>query len=97
QAAGRGSLSRANRTAPDPYDPTANRPDPEIPIRHRPKFNSLLVPILWSTETGSEAVQRIAVRMIGGMVTSSVLTPVVIPASCAVVKGYGKQHWETDG
>ncbi|MGE3703299.1 MAG: hypothetical protein AB7G08_31865, partial [Hyphomicrobiaceae bacterium] len=40
--AGRGSLSRANRTAPDPYDPTANRPDPEIPIRHRPKFNSLL-------------------------------------------------------
>ncbi|MGE0853061.1 MAG: hypothetical protein AB7O44_26195, partial [Hyphomicrobiaceae bacterium] len=41
-AAGRGSLSRANRTAPDPYDPTANRPDPEIPIRHRPKFNSLL-------------------------------------------------------
>lgn len=58
---------------------------------------SALVPILWSTETGSEAVLRIAVQTIGGMVTSSVPTPVVIPASFAVVKGHGKRHWETVG
>ncbi len=40
-----------------------------------------LIPILWSTGTGSEAMQRIAVPpMIGGMVSSTLLTPIVIPA-----------------
>jgi AcrB/AcrD/AcrF family len=39
-----------------------------------------LVPILWSTGAGSEVMQRIAVPMIGGMVSSTVLTLVVIPA-----------------
>ena len=48
-----------------------------------------LVPILWSTGTGSEVMQRIAVPMIGGMVSSTVLTLVVIPAIFAVVKGIG--------
>ena len=43
---------------------------------------------LWSTGTGSE-VMRIAVPMIGGMVSSTVLTLVVIPAVYALVKGYG--------
>ena len=46
-----------------------------------------LLPILWSTGTGSEVMQRIAVPMIGGMVSSSVLTLVVIPAVYALVKG----------
>jgi copper/silver efflux system protein len=48
-----------------------------------------LVPILWSTGAGSEVMQRIAVPMIGGMVSSTVLTLVVIPAVYALVKGYG--------
>ena len=39
-----------------------------------------LVPILWATGTGSEIMQRIAVPMIGGVVSSTVLTLVVIPA-----------------
>ncbi|MDQ0543431.1 Cu/Ag efflux pump CusA [Methylobacterium brachiatum] len=39
-----------------------------------------LLPILWSTGSGSEVMQRIAVPMIGGMVSSTVLTLVVIPA-----------------
>jgi Cu(I)/Ag(I) efflux system membrane protein CusA/SilA len=34
-------------------------------------------------------MQRIAVPMIGGMVSSTVLTLVVIPAIFAVIKGYG--------
>src|SRR3546814_12914960 len=46
-----------------------------------------LVPILWSTGTGSEIMQRIAVPMIGGMVSSTALTLVVIPAIYAPVKG----------
>jgi Cu(I)/Ag(I) efflux system membrane protein CusA/SilA len=38
-----------------------------------------LLPILWSTGTGSEIMQRIAVPMIGGMVSATALTLVVIP------------------
>ena len=62
--------------------------------RVRPKMMTViaimagLVPILWSTGTGSEVMQRIAVPMIGGMVSSTVLTLVVIPAIYAVVKGW---------
>ena len=62
--------------------------------RVRPKMMTVtaiiagLLPILWSTGTGSEVMQRIAVPMIGGMVSSTVLTLVVIPAVYALVKGY---------
>jgi Cu(I)/Ag(I) efflux system membrane protein CusA/SilA len=63
--------------------------------RVRPKMMTVvaimagLVPILWSTGTGSEVMQRIAVPMIGGMASSTVLTLIVIPAIFALVKGYG--------
>src|SRR5262249_49847158 len=61
--------------------------------RVRPKMMTVvaimagLLPIMWSTGTGSEVMQRIAVPMIGGMVSSTLLTLVVIPAIYAVVKG----------
>uniref|UniRef100_UPI0013DB1407 efflux RND transporter permease subunit n=1 Tax=Stenotrophomonas maltophilia TaxID=40324 RepID=UPI0013DB1407 len=48
--------------------------------RLRPKMMTVvaiiagLLPIMWSTGTGSEVMQRIAVPMIGGMVSSTVLT-----------------------
>jgi Cu(I)/Ag(I) efflux system membrane protein CusA/SilA len=45
-----------------------------------------LLPILWSEGTGSEVMQRIAVPMIGGMVSSTLLTLIVIPAIYAIVK-----------
>ena len=60
--------------------------------RVRPKMMTViaimagLVPILWSTGAGSEIMQRIAVPMIGGMVSSTMLTLVVIPAIYAAVK-----------
>lgn len=63
--------------------------------RVRPKMMTVtaimagLVPILCSTGTGSEVMQRIAVPMIGGMVSSTVLTLLVIPAIYALVKGWG--------
>jgi Cu(I)/Ag(I) efflux system membrane protein CusA/SilA len=53
--------------------------------RVRPKMMTVtaiiagLVPILWSSGTGSEIMQRIAVPMIGGMVSSTLLTLAVIP------------------
>jgi Cu(I)/Ag(I) efflux system membrane protein CusA/SilA len=46
------------------------------------------LPILWSTGTGSELMQRIAVPMVGGMVSSTVLTLIVIPAIFGLVKGW---------
>ncbi|MGX1788298.1 efflux RND transporter permease subunit [Bosea sp. NPDC055332] len=47
-----------------------------------------LLPILWNTGTGSEVMQRIAVPMIGGMVSSTVLTLLVIPAIYGLIKGW---------
>jgi Cu(I)/Ag(I) efflux system membrane protein CusA/SilA len=61
--------------------------------RVRPKMMTVvaimagLLPIMWSTGAGSEVMQRIAVPMIGGMVSSTLLTLVVIPAIYAMVKG----------
>jgi Cu(I)/Ag(I) efflux system membrane protein CusA/SilA len=62
--------------------------------RVRPKMMTVvaimagLLPILWSHGTGSEVMQRIAVPMIGGMVSSTVLTLLVIPAIYSLVKGF---------
>ncbi len=62
--------------------------------RVRPKMMTVaaimagLLPIMWSHGTGAEVMQRIAVPMIGGMVSSTVLTLIVIPAIYAVVKGF---------
>ncbi len=61
--------------------------------RVRPKMMTVtaimagLLPILWSTGTGSEIMRRIAVPMIGGMVSSTVLTLVVIPVLFYFVRG----------
>jgi Cu(I)/Ag(I) efflux system membrane protein CusA/SilA len=62
--------------------------------RVRPKMMTVvaimagLLPIMWSTGTGSEVMQRIAVPMIGGMISSTVLTLLVIPAIYGLVKGW---------
>ncbi|CAN7588248.1 CusA/CzcA family heavy metal efflux RND transporter [Mesorhizobium amorphae] len=62
--------------------------------RVRPKMMTVvaimagLIPILWSTGAGSEVMQRIAVPMIGGMISSTILTLVVIPAIYGLVKGW---------
>jgi len=60
--------------------------------RLRPKFMTFatmtigLVPILWSTGTGSEIMKRIAAPMVGGICTSFVLELLVYPAIYAVWK-----------
>jgi Cu(I)/Ag(I) efflux system membrane protein CusA/SilA len=61
--------------------------------RVRPKMMTVcaimagLLPIMWNHGTGAEVMQRIAVPMIGGTVSSTLLTLIVIPAIYAVVKG----------
>ena len=62
--------------------------------RVRPKMMTVvaimagLLPILWSNGTGSEVMRRIAVPMVGGMVSSTILTLLVIPAIYTIVKGW---------
>ncbi|MGQ0642556.1 MAG: efflux RND transporter permease subunit [Gemmatimonadaceae bacterium] len=54
--------------------------------RVRPKMMTVtaimagLLPILWSQGTGADVMKRIATPMVGGMLSSTVLTLVVIPA-----------------
>jgi len=65
--------------------------------RVRPKMMTVvaimagLLPILWSRGTGSEVMSRIAAPMVGGMISSTVLTLAVIPALYALVK-----QWRLD-
>jgi len=62
--------------------------------RVRPKMMTVvaimagLLPIMWSTGTGSEVMSRIAAPMVGGMISSTVLTLAVIPALYALVKAW---------
>jgi len=61
--------------------------------RVRPKMMTVaaimagLLPIMWGHGTGAEVMRRIAVPMIGGMVSSTLLTLIVIPAVYGIVKG----------
>ncbi|MEY4210624.1 MAG: hypothetical protein RLZ92_1005 [Pseudomonadota bacterium] len=62
--------------------------------RLRPKMMTVaaimagLLPIMWSNGTGSEVMRRIAAPMVGGMISSMLLTLIVIPAIYTLAKGY---------
>jgi len=66
--------------------------------RVRPKLMTVtttmvgLIPILWGTEAGSQTMKRIAAPMVGGMVSSTVLTLVVIPAIYYLWKSREVRH-----
>jgi Cu(I)/Ag(I) efflux system membrane protein CusA/SilA len=47
-----------------------------------------LLPIMWGTGTGAETMRRIAAPMVGGLVSATVLTLVVIPVIFALVRGF---------
>jgi Cu(I)/Ag(I) efflux system membrane protein CusA/SilA len=63
-------------------------------LRLRPKLMTVitiivgLLPIMWGTGTGSEVMRRIAAPMIGGMVSATVLTLVIIPSLYLIVNGW---------
>ncbi len=63
--------------------------------RVRPKMMTVvaimagLLPIMWGAGTGSEVMRRIAAPMVGGMISSTILTLLVIPAIYALVKEIG--------
>jgi copper/silver efflux system protein len=63
-------------------------------LRLRPKLMTVitiivgLLPIMWGTGTGSEVMRRIAAPMVGGMVSATVLTLVIIPSLYYVLNGW---------
>jgi Cu(I)/Ag(I) efflux system membrane protein CusA/SilA len=63
-------------------------------LRLRPKLMTVLtiivglLPIMWGSGTGSEVMRRIAAPMIGGMVSATVLTLVLIPSLYLLVNGW---------
>ncbi len=63
--------------------------------RLRPKLMTVatiiagLLPIMLGTGTGSEVMRRIAAPMVGGMISSTVLTLLVIPAAFLLWRGRG--------
>ena len=65
--------------------------------RLRPKLMTVvatmagLLPMMWSAVTGSEVLSRIAAPMVGGMISSTVLTLMVTTAIYALVK-----RWRLD-
>jgi Cu(I)/Ag(I) efflux system membrane protein CusA/SilA len=63
-------------------------------LRVRPKMMTVvsimagLMPIMWSHGTGSQIMKRIATPMVGGMVSATILTLIVVPAIYDLVKGW---------
>lgn len=61
-------------------------------LRLRPKAMTVcvivagLLPIMWSSGTGSEVMQRIAAPMIGGMITAPLLSMLIIPAAYLLLR-----------
>ncbi len=61
--------------------------------RVRPKMMTVmamimgLLPLMWSTGTGADVMKRIAAPMVGGLVTSTILTLIIIPAIYAIWRG----------
>ena len=70
--------------------------------RVRPKLMTVsttligLLPIMWGMETGSQVMKRIAAPMVGGLISSTVLTLVIIPAVYALWKGWNLRKGEEE-
>jgi len=63
-------------------------------LRVRPKMMTVvaimagLMPIMWSHGTGSQVMKRIATPMVGGMVSATILTLIVVPAIYDLYRGW---------
>ncbi len=72
--------------------------------RVRPKMMTVvtimagLLPIMWGSGTGSEVMRPIAAPMVGGMISSTILTLIVIPAIYGLVKEFSiRRPWQPVG
>ena len=55
-----------------------------------------LLPIMWTHGSGADVMKRIAAPMIGGMVTTTILTLLVIPAIYIIWRGWGLKSRSID-
>jgi Cu(I)/Ag(I) efflux system membrane protein CusA/SilA len=93
---------RRNRAAAEGREPTRQELRDAIVegalLRLRPKLMTVitvivgLLPIMWGSGTGSEIMRRIAAPMVGGMVTATVLTLVILPSLYLIVNGWRLQR-----
>lgn len=64
--------------------------------RVRPKIMTVattmigLLPVMWGTETGTRIMKRIAAPMVGGLVSSTVLTLIILPAVYLLYKRWSR-------
>jgi len=67
-------------------------------MRVRPKMMTVtaiiagLLPIMWSSGTGADVMKRVAAPMVGGMVTSTILTLIVIPVIYEMWRSWQMRH-----
>ena len=71
--------------------------------RVRPKIMTVvstmagLIPIMWGHGAGSDVMKRIAAPMVGGMVSSTLLTLIVIPAIYFLYRNWeNRKNWIED-
>ena len=91
-----GGAARAARSAG--RDPTRQELHEAIVegalLRLRPKLMTVitiivgLLPIMWGSGTGAAVMRRIAAPMVGGMVSATVLTLVIMPSIYLLVNGW---------
>ncbi len=71
--------------------------------RVRPKMMTVmsttlgLLPLMWSLGTGADMMKRIAAPMVGGLITSTILTLVIIPVVYSIWKGRDLEVNNKDG
>ena len=62
--------------------------------RLRPKLMTVganifgLMPVMWAAGTGADTMKRIAAPMIGGLISSTILTLILLPAIYTIWKGF---------
>ena len=55
-----------------------------------------LLPIMWGSGSGAETMRRIAAPMVGGLVSATILTLIVIPVAFTLVRGWSLPADDTD-
>ena len=47
-----------------------------------------LMPVMWASGTGADTMKRISAPLIGGLISSTILTLVLLPAIYTIWKGF---------
>jgi len=70
---------RSSLEIPSVWRHASNEKPPRVGLRRHGRWMNGLLPMMWSTGTGADVMERIAAPMIGGIASSTMLTLLVIP------------------